>query len=210
MAYLVLVRHGESEWNALGLWTGFTDVSLTEKGREEARKAAEALRDIALHKAHTSLLKRAHQTLDEITKALKLSHIPVEKTSALNEKNYGDLTGKNKWEIKKKHGEDLFMKWRRSWSHRIPGGESLEDVYNRAIPYLERHIMKDLKEGKNIIVSSHSNTLRALIKYLDNISDEDIEKLEVGTGEIHLYEIDENGKVVSKEIRASNPKRGKQ
>lgn len=201
MAYLILVRHGETEWNAMGLWTGLTDVSLSEKGKKEAQHAAKMLEDITIHKAHASNLKRTHQTLDEIQKALVLSDIPVAKHQALNEKDYGDLAGKNKWDIKKKHGDEQFTKWRRSWDEKVPNGESLEDVYKRAVPYYEEHIMKDLKEGKNVIVVSHSNTLRALIKYLDNISDKDIEKLELKTGEIHIYEISNSGKILSKEIR---------
>ena len=204
MAYLVLVRHGQSEWNALGLWTGLTDIELTEEGRNEARKAAELLKDMKFHKAHTSNLKRAQQTLEEITKALELSDIPVSKHGALNERDYGELTGKNKWEIKEKHGEEQFMKWRRSWDHPVPGGETLKDVHRRVVPYFEDNILMDLKDGKNVIVAAHGNSLRALIKHLENIADNEIPNLELGTGEIYVYEIDENGKVLSKEIRSKN------
>jgi 2,3-bisphosphoglycerate-dependent phosphoglycerate mutase len=204
MAYLVLVRHGQSEWNALGLWTGFSDVELSEKGRQEAQKAAELLKDIPLHKAHTSALKRAQQTLEEITKALELSDIPVNIHAALNERDYGEMTGKNKWEIKEKHGEEQFNKWRRGWDEKIPGGETLKDVHSRVVPYFEDNILMDLKDGKNIIVAAHGNSLRALVKHLENIADSEVPNLELGTGEIYVYEIDENGKVLSKEIRGKN------
>ena len=201
MAYLILVRHGQSEWNALGQWTGLTDVELTPEGQEEARQAAKHLKDIKIDKAHTSKLKRAKQTYLEISKSLNLAHIPLQEHHALNERDYGDLTGKNKWKIREEYGEEKFKLWRRSWNHPVPGGETLEDVYNRAIPYYEKHIVKDLKEGKNIIIAAHGNTLRALIKHLDRISDEEISGIEVATGEVHVYEIDNKGKVVTKEIR---------
>lgn len=200
MAYLALVRHGESEWNKKGLWTGWTDVPLNEKGREEGKKAGEALKDIKLDIAYTSKLKRAKETLDEILKELNLK-IPVIENDALREKNYGDYTGKNKWEIKKQVGSEEFQKIRRSWDYQLPNGESLKDVYNRVVPYYQEIILVNLLSGKNIIISGSSNSLRALVKYLDNISDQDIPTLEIATGEIYLYQIDENGKIISKEKR---------
>jgi len=202
MAYLILVRHGESVWNAKGLWTGWADVSLNEKGREEGKKAGSALKDIKIDIAYTSKLKRAIETLDIILKELNLK-ILIVKNEALNEKNYGDYTGKNKWEIKKEVGEEKFQKIRRSWDYQLPNGESLKDVYNRVVPYYTNTILPSLKSGKNILISASSNSLRAFIKYLDNISDSDISNLEIATGQIYIYQIDENGKVVSKEIRLS-------
>lgn len=210
MAYLVLVRHGESEWNALGLWTGWVDVALTKKGRAEARRAARALKNITFHSTHTSKLKRAKTTLDEIKKVLKIAHIPTNEHEALNEKNYGELAGKNKWKIKEQYGEGQFKKWRRSWADRLPGGESLKDVHGRIVPYYEQVIFKELKEGKNVLVTAHSNSLRALVKHLEQIADHEIPNLEIGIGEVYVYQINEKGEVVSKEIRAANPKRGKQ
>lgn len=205
MAYLILVRHGESVWNAKGLWTGWTDISLSEKGREEAKKAGAALKDIKIDTAYISKLKRAKETLDEIVNELNLTGIPVIENEALNERNYGEYAGKNKWEIKEKVGEEEFQKIRRSWDFPIPAGESLKDVYNRVLPYFECTILPDLKAGKNILLSAHSNSLRALVKYLDNISDEDIPHLEIATGQIYIYQVDENGKVISKEIRLARP-----
>lgn len=200
MAYLILVRHGESEWNAKGLWTGWADVSLNDKGREEGKKAGLALRDIKIDVAYTSKLKRAKETLDEILKKLNLK-IPIIENEALNEKNYGDYTGKNKWEIKKEVGETKFQKIRRSWDHQLPNGESLKDVYNRVVPYYESTILPNLKSGKNVIISASSNSLRAFVKYLDNISDEEIVSLEIATGQIYVYQIDNEGTIVSKKVR---------
>lgn len=201
MAYLVLVRHGMSEDNAKGVWSGWRNPHLTEKGIEEARKAGEFLKDIHFDQAFTSDLTRAQQTLDEIKKVLGIETIPIIQTPALKEKNYGDFGGKNKWEIKKEVGDEEFMKIRRSWDYIIPGGESLEQVYKRVVPYYQEKILPLLKENKNILISLHGNSMRAFVKYLDNVSDNDIPNVEIATGEIYVYQIDENGKVIQKEIR---------
>lgn len=206
MAYLVLVRHGQSEWNALGLWTGQEDVALTEQGRAEARKAADALRDITLHKAHTSTLSRAQQTLEEIKSALEHTELETAAHQALNERHYGDYQAKNKWDIKDQIGEDEFTKLRRNWDHPVPHGETLKDVHARVLPYFEEHILQDLKDGKNIIVAAHGNSLRALMKHLEQVADDKVHELEIGTGEVHVYEIDEDGSVTGKEIRTQGGK----
>ncbi len=206
MAYLVLVRHGQSEWNALGLWTGWEDVGLTEQGKNEARQAAEHLRDITLHKAHTSKLIRAQQTLQEIKEALEHIDLETVEHEALNERHYGDYTGKNKWEVQKAIGEKDFQKLRRNWDHPVPGGETLKDVHARALPYYEEHILGDLKAGKNIIVAGHGNTLRAIMKHLDNVADDQVHEIEIGTGEVVVYEISEDGTVISKNIRSAGGK----
>lgn len=203
MAYLVLVRHGQSEWNAKGLWTGLTDISLSPTGIEEAKKAAEALTDIQFNIAFTSHLKRAQETLHEILQTLNQTQIQSIKNQAINERDYGDMTGKNKWDLKKEFGEEQFLKWRRSWDFPIPGGETLKDVYNRAVPYFKKEILPHLELGENVLVVAHGNSLRALVKYLENISDDGIPKLEIATGEIYVYQVDQNGIVTSKEIRAA-------
>lgn len=208
MAHLILVRHGKSAWNATGQWTGWTDVDLTEEGEAEAKRAGEALRDIDIHKAYVSDLKRATQTLELIKKTVG-KDIETETSEALRERHYGIYTGKNKWEVKEEVGEEEFMKIRRGWDHALPEGESLKDVYARVVPYFEKHILPQLKEGKNVLVSAHGNSLRALMKHLDKISDEAICELEVGTGELHCYAFDDEGKVVGKEIRAANLNKGK-
>lgn len=202
MAILVLVRHGESEWNAKGLWTGWTDVNLSENGREEARNAGELLKDIHFHSAFTSALKRAQQTLDGIQEIMGTHLIPVQ-ASELNERSYGEYTGKNKWEIKEQVGEEEFQRIRRSWDYPPPEGESLKMVYERVIPYYHKEILPKLQKGENVIITAHGNSLRALIKYLDNISDEEIPMLEMATGSMYVYQLDEYGKVVSKEIRGN-------
>jgi len=198
MAYLVLVRHGQSEWNALGLWTGQEDVSLTEQGKAEARKAAEHLRDITLHKAHTSSLSRSHQTLEEIKSALSHTDLETVQHKALDERHYGDYQAKNKWEIKDQIGDDEFMKLRRNWDHPVPNGETLKDVHARVLPYYEEHVLEDLKAGKNIIVAAHGNSLRALMKHLDQVDDNNVHELEIGTGEVVIYEISDDGSVIGK------------
>ena len=200
MAYLVLVRHGQSEWNALGLWTGQEDISLTEQGKAEARKAAEYLREITLHKAHTSSLTRAKQTLEEIKSALSHTDLETVHDKALDERHYGDYQAKNKWEIKEKVGDEEFTKLRRNWDHPVPNGETLKDVHARVLPYYEEHILEDLKAGKNIIVAAHGNSLRALMKHLDEVDDDKVHELEIGTGEVVIYEISEDGTVVGKSI----------
>lgn len=199
MANLILVRHGQSLWNAKGLWTGLTDVSLSEKGIDESKLVGNSLKDIRIDIVFTSVLKRAKETLDEIKKKLGINSLPTIENQALNEKNYGVFTGKNKWEVKKEYGIEKFTQIRRGWSFQIPNGESLKDVYNRAVPYYQKEILPRLKEGKNVLVVAHGNSLRALVKYLENVSDHDIENLELATGEIYIYKVDENGKVISKE-----------
>jgi 2,3-bisphosphoglycerate-dependent phosphoglycerate mutase len=201
MAYLVLVRHGQSEWNSLGLWTGQEDVALTNQGVAEARKAAEYLEEIELHKAYTSKLKRAQHTLKEVLDCLHQAELHTVEHPALNERHYGDYQAKNKWEIKDAIGDETFNLLRRSWDHPVPNGETLQDVHDRVIPYFKRHILADLKAGKNVIVSAHGNSLRALMKELDEVADNKVHELEIGTGEVHVYEINEDGKVLSKEIR---------
>lgn len=201
MAYLALVRHGESEWNAKSLWTGWADPSLSEKGKEQARDAAEKLKDIHFDFAYTSVLKRAQQTYKEIQKIIGQQELQPIADKALNERDYGDMTGKNKWEVKEQIGEEEFMKIRRAWDYPPPNGESLKMVYERVLPYYEKEILPKLKEGKNVIIAAHGNSLRALIKFLDNISDEDIHKLEMVTGGVYVYQIDESGKVINKEVR---------
>lgn len=199
MAYLVLIRHGQSAWNEKGLWTGLRDIPLTEQGHQEAKKAGEKLKDIHFDVAYTSNLSRAQQTLVDILSVLHQESVPIHKDTALNERDYGDLTEKNKWNIKEQYGEEQFLKWRRGWDEPIPGGESLKDVYNRVIPYYKEHILKDLEQGKNVLIAAHGNSLRALVKYLEQISDEDIPHVELATGEAYVYQVDKNGDILKKE-----------
>lgn len=198
MPYLILVRHTESEWNAKGLWTGLTDISQSEEGRKKARLLAEKLKNIHFDVAFTSVLKRSKETLSEIKTVLG-GNLPVVEDKALNERDYGEFTGKNKWQIKEKVGEEEFLKIRRGWNYPILGGETLKDVYNRAVPYYQTQILPYLENGKNVLIVAHGNSLRALVKYLENISDEQISNLEIATGEILTYEIDQSGKIILKD-----------
>lgn len=201
MAHLALVRHGESEWNALDLWTGWTDISLSEKGRREAREAGELLGGIKWDMAFESGLVRSHETLDEIKGVLRLSNLPTISNHALDERDYGNFTGMNKAEVEEKYGYEMFDKWHRGWDYPLPHGETLKDVYARVIPYYEQTILPQLEGGKNVIVSAHGNSLRALVKYLDDIPDDQVRFLEIALGEVYLYEISVDGKVVGREIR---------
>ncbi len=208
MAKLVLVRHGKSEWNALGLWTGWTDVSLNDEGRKEAQKAGEEIQDIHFDYAFTSSLKRAIETLNEIKKVIHQEDLSTTEALELRERDYGDLTGKNKWKIKEEYGEEQFMKWRRGWADKPPQGESLKDVYDRVVPYYQKTILPLLEQGKNVIIAAHGNSLRALVKYLENVSDADIPNLEIATGETYVYDIDKDGKIVNKQVRAAHENAG--
>ncbi len=198
MAYLVLVRHGLSEWNKLGKWTGLTEVDLAEEGIADARAMGKAISDIEFDHVHVSTLSRAKQTHEEIEKAMNKKVRPTYH-KALNERDYGIYTGKDKWQVRDEQGEEVFHAIRRGWDSPVEGGENLKQVYERVIPHYETQIEPHLKD-KNVLVVAHGNSLRALVKYLDNISDEDISKLEIGFGEVHVYEF-ENGEKKRKEIR---------
>lgn len=205
MAKLVLIRHGLSSYNAKGLWTGWDDPDITPVGEKEMQKAAESLSDIHLDVAFTSELKRMKHSLLVLLKALHRTDVPVHMHPSLRERNYGIYTAKNKWQIQKELGTEEFKKLRRGWDYPIPEGESLKQVYERVVPYYNEHILPELKRGKNIVVVGSGNVLRALAKNIEQISDEDIVGLEIGTGEVVVYTIDQEGKVISKERRNSNP-----
>jgi len=206
MAHLILVRYGKSAWNHLGKWTGLTDVDLVEEGKEEARRTGSTLKGIPLHIAHVSLLKRTRQTLEEIKHALGNEDLQTLEHQALNERDYGIHTGKNKWEVQKEVGDEEFQKIRRGWDTLIPEGETLKDVHSRVVPYFEEYIKPDLLLGKNVLIVAHGNSLRALVKHLENLSDTAICEVEIGTGEAHCYTMDEKGSVTGKEIRGANSK----
>ena len=216
MSKLILTRHGQSIWNAENRFTGWVDVELSEKGKEEARKSGDLLNklNIRINISYTSYLKRAIETLTIILKSLSL---PMKFNTAweLNERHYGSLTGLNKEETKKKIGEEQFKKYRRSWDvapplmandsnylenfsplnsgipeNKIPLSESLKNTYERVIPFYNFEIKKNLENGKNILISAHGNSLRALCKYLFNISDTKINELEIPTGNPLVIEFD--------------------
>ena len=221
---LVLTRHGESQWNLENRFTGWVDVDITDKGRQEAIKGGQTLKELGLtfDVAYTSYQKRAIKTLNLFLEELDLLWIPVYKSWRLNERHYGALQGLNKAETAEKYGDEQVHIWRRSFDvappqvdknsdmypgnidrykdipeGEIPTGESLKLTIDRVLPYWESDISKQIKAGKNVLISAHGNSLRALIKYLLNISDEKILDLNLPTGTALVFEIDENLNIIS-------------
>ncbi len=201
MPKLVLVRHGQSVWNLQNRFTGWVDVPLTEKGKEEAYKAGELLKDIRFNVAYTSDLTRAQETLRIILEVIGLN-IPVIKNWALNERDYGDLTGLNKDRAREKFGKEIVHLWRRSYDIPPPHGEALKDTAARTIPFLERAIMGDILLGNDVLVVAHGNSNRSIVMYLEKLSPEEIVKVELPTGTPIVYDLDEQGNIISKEIRS--------
>ena len=218
---LVLLRHGESEWNAKNLFTGWVDVPLSEKGVEEAKRGGALLSEAGVvpDVLYTSLLRRAISTANLALDAADLHWIPVKRNWRLNERHYGALQGKDKKEIRDEYGEEQFMQWRRSYdvpppaieagsefsqdSERryagepIPATECLKDVLERLLPYWDEQIVPDLKANKTVLVAAHGNSLRAIVKHLDNISDDEISGLNIPTGIPLYYELDEDLKPIT-------------
>lgn len=199
---LVLVRHGESEWNKLNLFTGWRDPDLTEKGVVEAHKAGQLLKaaGIAFDVAYTSVLKRAQRTLGIILDELGQTGLVTHEDKALNERDYGDLSGLNKDDARKRWGEEQVHIWRRSYDISPPGGESLKDTAARTLPYYDAEIWPQVKAGRNVIVAAHGNSLRSIIMQLEGLSAEEILRVEIATGVPIVYQLDENGRVTSKRI----------
>lgn len=210
MAKLVLIRHGQSEYNEKGIWTGWDNPPLTALGISQAKKAGEEIKTIKFDLAITSDLLRARQTLDEILKVIGQENIPVIEAWETKERSYGIYTKKNKWQVKEEKGEEEFQKIRRSWDYQIPQGESLKQVNERFWDYYCKKILPNLKKGKNILIASSGNAFRGLIKSLENLNEKQISELEFGIGEAYVYEIDKLGKIVSREIKNKNPLAGKQ
>ena len=227
---LILLRHGQSEWNEKNLFTGWVDVPLTEKGRAEATRGGELMAENQLlpDVVHTSLLRRAMNTANLSLDAADRLWIPVKRSWRLNERHYGALQGKNKAEIREEYGEEQFMTWRRSydtpppelddsseWSQagdpryadvaNLPRTECLKDVLERFMPHWEEQVIPDLKAGKTVLVAAHGNSLRALVKHLDGISDEEIAGLNIPTGIPLYYELDQNLKPVTPGGRYLDP-----
>jgi 2,3-bisphosphoglycerate-dependent phosphoglycerate mutase len=202
MATLILVRHGQSQWNLENRFTGWIDVPLTEAGRAEARRAGELIRTqgIRFDVAYTSVLTRAIETLQIILSVLGQGGIPIIQDQALNERHYGELQGMNKDEMRRRFGEPQVRLWRRSYDVAPPGGESLKDTAARTIPFFESRILADLKTGRQALVSAHGNSLRSIVMHLDRLTKEEVLALEIPTGVPIRYEIRPAGTVSSKEI----------
>lgn len=218
MKKIVLIRHGQSVFNAQKIFCGWTDVDLTDKGREEARQAGKALlkQEFRFDKGYTSVLKRAIETLDIVLSEMNIENLPIERTWRLNERHYGALQGLKHQDMAEKYSPEQVHEWRRSYSTKpplldindsrnpaldpkyadipradLPRGESLEDTVKRVIPFWTGEIVPNIKAGKSLIVSASGNSLRALIKYIDNISDEEIVGLEIKTGTPLIYELND-------------------
>jgi 2,3-bisphosphoglycerate-dependent phosphoglycerate mutase len=197
---LVLVRHGESDWNKKNLFTGWRDVDLTETGIAEARAAGRKLKaqGLKFDVAFTSALKRAQRTLELMLEEMGQTNIPVFKDKALNERDYGDLSGLNKDDARARWGAEQVHKWRRSYDIAPPGGESLKDTAARVLPYYLQEILPRVLRGERVLVSAHGNSLRALVMVLDRLSPEEIVKLELGTGIPLVYRLNADSTVASR------------
>ena len=189
MAKLLLLRHLQSQWNKENRFTGWTDVPLSEEGIESAKEVSGKLAGFQIDQVYTSPLTRNRETVSLILENLGKKDLPIIIDKALDERNYGRLQGLNKAEVKKQYGEEQVRLWRRGWDDAPPEGESLKDVYNRVVPFYEEYIEKDLKEGKNVLVVASHNSLRALVKHIENIPEEQIINLEIPTGSLKEYDI---------------------
>ena len=198
---LILVRHGQSEWNEKNLFTGWKDPGLTDLGVDEANNAGRLIKEteIIFDKMFTSNLCRAQKTGSIILDVLDQINVAIIKNEALNERNYGSLAGLNKGDARKKWGEEQVHIWRRSFDIPPPDGESLKNTAERVLPYFNQQIMPKIIDGNNILIAAHGNSLRALIMQLDNISQEDIVKLEIPTGAPIHYSFNDDGSIVKKE-----------
>jgi 2,3-bisphosphoglycerate-dependent phosphoglycerate mutase len=196
---LVLVRHGQSEWNLKNLFTGWKDPDLTELGVKEAVAAGRKLKQqgLSFDVAYTSALTRAQHTLDLMLKELGQTNLPITRDQALNERDYGDLSGLNKDDARKKWGEDQVLIWRRSYDVPPPGGESLKDTLARALPYYVQEILPGVLRGQRTLVAAHGNSLRALIMVLEKLSPEQILKRELATGAPIIYQLNADSTVAS-------------
>ncbi len=200
MARLTLLRHGQSQWNLENRFTGWIDVDLSPLGEEEALAAGKLLKDVPMDVLFTSVLTRAIRTADIALDAAGKGELPTKRDQALNERHYGDLQGLNKAETADKFGTDQVHTWRRSYDVPPPNGESLKDTQERVAPYYQREIVPLLKDGKDVLVVAHGNSLRALIMFVEHLTPEEILKTEVATGVPITYELDKDLNVLSKEI----------
>ena len=197
---LILVRHGQSEWNLQNLFTGWRNPDLTEQGIEEARATGQALkaRGIVPDLYYTSALRRAQHTLDLMLEEMGIANVTITRNTALNERDYGDLAGLNKDDARAKWGEEQVLIWRRSYDVPPPGGESLKDTAARTLPYYEAEIVPQLKAGKTVLVAAHGNSLRAMVMAIEGLTPEQILKREIATGQPTVYRIGPDGKLVER------------
>jgi len=197
---LILVRHGQSEWNLKNLFTGWKNPDLTEQGIEEARKAGQTIKAAGLKPSvyYTSALRRAQHTLDLILEELGVVNVVITRNQALNERDYGDLSGLNKDDARAKWGEEQVLLWRRSYDVPPPGGESLKDTAARTLPYYEDRILPVVKAGETVLVAAHGNSLRSMVMAIEGLTPDEILKRELATGEPVVYRISKAGKLKEK------------
>ncbi|HTY59785.1 MAG TPA: 2,3-bisphosphoglycerate-dependent phosphoglycerate mutase [Bacteroidota bacterium] len=197
MPTVVLLRHGESQWNLENRFTGWIDVPLSEKGVQEAKDAGEKLKGYTFDHAFTSVLKRANDTLNIVLEIIGQKNIPIDYNQALNERHYGDLQGLNKAETAKKYGDAQVKLWRRSFDVQPPNGESLKNTLERVLPYWDAKILPCIKKGERLIIAAHGNSLRSLVMHLDKLTQEQVLELNIPTGVPLVYEFDANAMPVS-------------
>ena len=202
MGKLIIVRHGESQWNALGKWTGSTNVHLTEKGFHESLLLGKQVADIPINYAYCAEQYRSLETLQGILTISDKLSVPISETAALNERDYGDYTGKNKWEMKKQVGTRKFNKIRRDWDYPVPNGETLKTVYARTVPFYLENVLPKLRQGQNVLLVASGNSIRSLVKYIQKISDRGFAKVEMIFGKIVIYDVDDAGHMISSQERS--------
>lgn len=215
MGTLVLIRHGQSQWNLENRFTGWVDVPLTDAGREEARRGAEAIRRLTFDRAFTSVLRRAQETLRIVLDTIGQPHVAVEADAALNERHYGALQGLNKADTAKQYGDQQVLLWRRSYDVPPPNdrtewnpegiSESLKDTSARTLPYFHAKILPLVKSGQTILVAAHGNSLRSIVMALDGLTKEQVLELNLATGSPIVYELDRDGKVLKKTVHQLSP-----
>lgn len=201
MGKLLITRHHESEWNKKGLWTGLRDRHLTEYGFKKSEEMGKLIEDFHIDCAFCSMQVRAIETLSCMLEATCQYHTPTEHCACLNERDYGDYTGLSKWDVEKEIGEEAWQRIRREWDCPVPNGETLKMVYDRVVPFYKEHIVPRLNEGKTVLIVSHGNALRALMKYIEKIPDEEVKNLEMLFSTIVIYDIDQNGTMIDKSLR---------
>ncbi len=201
---LILARHHESEWNKLGKWTGRRDRHLTDYGFQKSEDMGLLIKDMRIDAAFASMQVRSIETLSCMLNICERYEVPTTHSAALNERDYGEYTGKDKWEMEKILGEEEFTRLRRGWDYPVPGGETLKMVSERAVPYFLKEILPQVEAGKNILVVAHGNSLRTIIKYIERISDEGIADVEMPFGAIVIYDLDAEGHMLHKETRQTD------
>lgn len=197
---LIIARHHESEWNQLGQWTGLRDRHLTEYGFRKSSEMGNLIKDIQIDRAFASMKVRSIETLSCMLEALGKYRVPTIHSDALNERDYGDYTGKNKWDMQEIIGKDNWNRVRREWVYPIPNGETLKHVYERVVPFYLESVLPLIKDGKNVLLVGHGNSLRALMKYIEKISDEGIADVEMPFGAVIIYSLNSLGEMIDKQV----------